>query len=98
EAATACVVLSGIAISGTLRGHGPFVGGSPNESLLLLQAFMGVMAVTTTVLGALVSERRSVEETLRRTHDELELRVLLRTEDLSKAVETLHDEIVIRKA
>ncbi|OLC76894.1 MAG: hypothetical protein AUH83_05585 [Deltaproteobacteria bacterium 13_1_40CM_4_68_19] len=65
EAATAILVLSGIAIWGTLHGFGPFVQRTPNESLLLLQAFIGVMAVMTLSLAAVVSERRSVEEQLR---------------------------------
>ena len=59
-------MLSGIAIRGTLAGYGPFVRETPNESLLLLQAFMGVMAVMTLALGAVISERRrSDEERLR---------------------------------
>ena len=66
EAATAIVVLSAIAITGTLRGFGPFARGTQNESLLLLQAFMGVTAVMSLVLGAVVSERKYVEEQLRR--------------------------------
>jgi diguanylate cyclase (GGDEF)-like protein/PAS domain S-box-containing protein len=64
EAATAIFLLSGIAIWGTLRGFGPFHREAANESLLLLQAFMGVIAVTTMALAAVVSERRRVEETL----------------------------------
>lgn len=66
EAATAIVLLSAIAITGTLRGFGPFARGTQNESLLLLQAFMGVTAVMSLVLGAVVSERKHVEEQLRR--------------------------------
>ena len=46
-AAMAVLVLSGSAISGTLRGFGPFIQQSPNESLLLLQVYMGVAAMTT---------------------------------------------------
>jgi len=65
KAATAIVVLSAIAIKGTLRGFGPFASDTPNESLLLLQAFMGVTAVMSLALGAVVSERRAVEEQLR---------------------------------
>jgi diguanylate cyclase (GGDEF)-like protein len=65
EAATAIVVLSAIAITGTLRGFGPFAQGTQNESLLLLQAFMGVTAIMSLVLGAVVSERKGVEEQLR---------------------------------
>jgi diguanylate cyclase (GGDEF)-like protein len=65
EAATAVLVLSAIAIRGTLLGFGPFVREAPNESLLLLQAFMGVAAVMTMILAAAVSERKRVEAQLR---------------------------------
>jgi diguanylate cyclase (GGDEF)-like protein len=65
EAVTAVLVLSGIAIWGTLRGFGPFRGGTPNESLLLLQAFMGVTAVMTLTLAVVVSERKAGEDRLR---------------------------------
>jgi len=64
EAATAVVLLSGIAIWGTLHGFGPFRRGSDNESLVLLQAFMGVTAVTTIALAAVVSERKRMEQSL----------------------------------
>jgi diguanylate cyclase (GGDEF)-like protein len=66
EAATAIVVLSAIALVATLRGFGPFGRDSRNESLLLLQAFLGVTAVMSMALGAVVSERRDVEDQLRR--------------------------------
>jgi diguanylate cyclase (GGDEF)-like protein len=38
---------------------------TPNESLLLLQAFLGVVSVMTQILAALVLERRKVEDQLR---------------------------------
>jgi len=65
EAATAVVVLSAIAIWGTLGGLGPFVRPTLNESFLLLQAFMGVTGLTTLALAAVVTERRDVEQRLR---------------------------------
>jgi len=64
DAATAALLLSAVAIAGTLAGRGPFHRDSRNESLLLLQAFMGVVAVTTTALAAVVAERRRVQESL----------------------------------
>ncbi|HWZ84667.1 MAG TPA: EAL domain-containing protein [Thermoanaerobaculia bacterium] len=64
EAATVSLVLSAIAIWGTLSGLGPFTRPARNESLLLLQAFMGVVAVTTTSLAAVIAERRGVQESL----------------------------------
>lgn len=58
QTAAAAVLLSALAISGTLRGLGPFAGGTPNESLLLLQAFIGVNMVMALVFGAVVEESR----------------------------------------
>jgi diguanylate cyclase (GGDEF)-like protein len=64
-AATAILLVSGIAIWGTLHGFGPFVRPAPNESLLLLQAFVAVTAAMTLVLAAVISERKEVEAQLR---------------------------------
>ena len=64
-AATALVLLCVIAIRGTLQGLGPFVWGTANESLVLLQAFMGVTAVTTLILAAVVAERGRTARRLR---------------------------------
>lgn len=75
EAATATIVLSAIAISGTLQGFGPFARISPNESLLLLQSFMITAAITGLGLAALVSERREAEEELKKSHQKLELSI-----------------------
>jgi integral membrane sensor domain MASE1 len=61
EVVGAVLLLSVIAIRGTLAGFGPFVARTPNESLLLLQAFMGVTAVMTMTLAAVVSERSRTE-------------------------------------
>src|ERR687887_659089 len=61
EAATATVLLSGIALWGTLHGNGPFARETPHESLLLLQAFIGVTALLTMAFAAVVSERDRME-------------------------------------
>ena len=66
EVATAVAMLSGIATWGTLHGFGPFARSAQNESLLLLQTFMAVTALTTLALAAVVSERRAAEKQLRR--------------------------------
>jgi signal transduction histidine kinase/CheY-like chemotaxis protein len=63
-AATVTLAIGGIAIWGTLNGFGPYALGSPNESLLVLQAFMAVAAVTSLVLGAAVLDQRRVETRL----------------------------------
>ncbi len=66
ETAMAASVIAAIAISGTLAGFGPFVRGTQNESLVLLQVYVGISAVTGLALAALVSERREIEEKLQR--------------------------------
>jgi diguanylate cyclase (GGDEF)-like protein len=71
ETATATLVLSGMAIVGTLRGFGPFAQTAPNESLLLLQSFMITIAITGLGLAALVSERREVEGELKEANQKL---------------------------
>jgi len=65
EAALATVVLSAPAIWGTLHGFGPFASVPRNESLLLLQAFLGVGAVMTMGLASEVAERRRAERDAR---------------------------------
>lgn len=58
------VLLAGIALWGTLHGYGPFVTSSPNESLLLLQSYLGVSAVTVLAVSGVVRERTQVREQL----------------------------------
>lgn len=48
-------LVSLIAVWGTSSGHGPFVIGSENASLLLLQVFIGVITLMTLVLTSLVN-------------------------------------------
>src|SRR5262249_5271047 len=58
EVATGVAVLAAIAIVATVHDHGPFAPLTPNESLLLLQAFMATVAVMTLCVAALVEEHR----------------------------------------
>ncbi len=66
RAVLATGLLAGIAIRGTLRGFGPFVRETQNESLLLVQAFTGVTAVMTLLLATVVEERKRSEEQVRK--------------------------------
>lgn len=59
---TAIIVLSSVAVVGTVRGYGPFVHGGANESLLLLQAFIGSTSLTAHLLFAVISERKKADE------------------------------------
>ena len=64
EAATAMVLLTSMAVWGTVRGYGPFVRDTPNESLVLLQAYTCVMAIMCLVLASSVSEHKQAERRL----------------------------------
>jgi PAS domain S-box-containing protein len=66
-------VASGMAIWGTLGGYGPFAAPTPHQSLILVQVFMGVVAVTTLVLAAVTLERERAKEAARQSRDELRL-------------------------
>jgi PAS domain S-box-containing protein len=60
---------SSLAIWGTLGGTGPFVAGTNHERLLSLQLFMAVVAVTSLLLSAALTERRRAAEELRQQRE-----------------------------
>jgi len=64
ETATGIFILSVIAVWGTMRGFGPFVGQTENQSLLTLQSWTAVLAITAMALSAGMAERRRIEEEL----------------------------------
>jgi diguanylate cyclase (GGDEF)-like protein len=66
KAATATCVLAVIAAWGTIHGYGPFSREAQNTSLLLVQVFMGIVAVTSLALAAEVSERKRADERVQR--------------------------------
>ena len=96
EAATVIFVISSMAIWGAAHGVGPFIQGSPNRSLVVLQLFLGVMAVTTAVLSAMVSERRRVLEAVSQASNAFGLRLQKQSDDLARAVDALRFEILER--
>jgi len=65
EAATGMLLLSGLAVAGTLHGFGPFVQSSQQDSLYLVQAYAVVASVTALTLASVIWERRSMEAQLR---------------------------------
>ncbi len=88
----ATLIICTIAICATVAGLGPFqLRGSLVQSLLLLQAFMGVVAMTGLALAAVVTERKRAEFALRESHDELERKVKQRTQQLQIAKEAAED-------
>lgn len=58
-------IVSAIAVLGTVKGGGPFARPDLNESLVLLQSFIGVVVLTTLVLYAAIAQRQQVENQLR---------------------------------
>src|SRR5213595_120628 len=64
ETATGILILSAIAIWGTLRNFGPFVMETENQSLLLLQNSTAVLTLTAMALAAAMAEHRRVQAAL----------------------------------
>jgi len=70
-ATLAIAIVSGIAIWGTAQGMGPFSMELKNDSLVLLQTFMAVVALTSLILAAATIERWKAAEALRQRADDL---------------------------
>jgi PAS domain S-box-containing protein len=96
------LIVATIAVLFTNNDLGPFARGSPDNSLLLSQTFMGVAGATALLLAAITSERRQAEAELLRAHGGLETRVEERTAELERShkrfrelVESAPDAMVI---
>ncbi len=97
ETAAVGLLLSTLAIWGTLHGFGPFVKETRNVSLLLLQAFLGVTSITSLAVASVAAERKEAEQALRQSRDSLELQVQTRTASLARTVKELEREVSQRK-
>lgn len=84
-ATLAICIVSAIAILGSVYGISSFIRSTLYESLLLLQAFISSITVTTLVLSAVISERQHAQVALQKLNQELELRVKQRTSELQDA-------------
>jgi diguanylate cyclase (GGDEF)-like protein len=65
ETATAVLILSAVAIWGTFNGYGPFARETAFETILLVQAYTSVTAITGSVLASAIAEHRDDQEQLR---------------------------------
>ncbi|WP_353929217.1 MASE1 domain-containing protein [Okeanomitos corallinicola TIOX110] len=84
------VIIASIAVLGTVRELGTFARENLNESLILLQYFIGVVVLTTLILNAILSEkqqaiailktsqRQLLDNSLQLTHQNIELAVAKR--------------------
>jgi len=61
-ALSAIFALSILAVVGTIKGLSPFTSGRLSDNLVLLQSFMGILAVTSMILAAVMAERREFEQ------------------------------------
>jgi integral membrane sensor domain MASE1 len=83
-AAIAGIFVAGVVVWGTARGRGPFVGSSLTQSLLLAQAFTGVMIATGLfLLAALTAERDQATRLLDATFERLPVGLVLLNPDLT---------------
>jgi signal transduction histidine kinase/integral membrane sensor domain MASE1 len=89
EAATATVILSAIAIWGTLAGRGPFAAWPTNDALMLLQAFMVVTTIVGLTIGAAAAGQRDARARLSTLNRDLEQRVHMRTAELQSALDKI---------
>jgi PAS domain S-box-containing protein len=69
-AATATFVVSVLAIWYTVRGVGPFATSTAVNNLFRLQTFIGLLALTTLILAAVIAERRTAESALQRSQQQ----------------------------
>lgn len=81
-ATTVVLTISLFSIYITIHAAGPFVLVYPQSSLLLLQLFVMVIAVTTVILSAAVYERTDVKKKLEVFNENLEVAVEKRTKEL----------------
>lgn len=70
-ATLAIVLVSAIAILGTVNGYEPFIKADFNESIILLQSLLGAVVITTLVLVAALTERQTAATTLKRSETQL---------------------------
>jgi len=84
EAALAVLAFSVVALASVI--HAARGVAIPNESLLVMQVFLSVVAMTGLLVSVTVSERNRHQETLQKAKVELEERVLDRTRELEDRI------------
>jgi signal transduction histidine kinase len=84
EAALAVLAFSVVAVGSAFHAaRGAFI---PNGSLLVVQVFLTVVAITSLLVSVAVSERNRHQQTLQKSKIELEERVLDRTRELEDRI------------
>jgi diguanylate cyclase (GGDEF)-like protein/PAS domain S-box-containing protein len=83
-----------LTIGGTLYGYGPFVRTNPNDSLLFMNVYLDMLAITGLFLASVMRERRLNEIEVREAKQVLEHRVQERTQTLESMVLQLQEEVL----
>jgi len=78
-----------IAILATAKNHGLYIPNEPNASLLLLQSFMAVLALTSLILSAVIDEKNAAQISLKQAMENLESQVIERTTELQRSEDLL---------
>lgn len=78
-----------VAVIGTAKGRSIFFQADINQALLLLNSFVATISVTTLFLMAILDERAQLMTYLQKSKEELETRVMERTQALSMMNERL---------
>jgi signal transduction histidine kinase len=85
----AVLLVSGVAVWGTLHDRGPFATGSVDRRLVVLEVFLAVASIMAMALAARTDERDQAQRALRRANEELEARVMERTRKLERVNQDL---------
>lgn len=86
-ATTLILLATVVGVWGTLQGFGPFARDTLNESLLLMQSYMGVGALTILAMTAVLTERKRAEALL--GDERMILEKIATKGPLSKALDAL---------
>lgn len=85
---SAVVICSLAAIYMTVQNIGPFVLDDDQNSMLLLQVFIGMVSITTLILATTVKERNLAQEKILQFNENLEEMVRIRTKALNNQIDT----------
>lgn len=87
-AISGALISSLISIYFTIHNSGPFIQTNANDTMLLLQIFIGVISISTIVLSSTVSERAAAQNELKTFNNNLEAIVQERTKELNDEINT----------